>query len=88
MLPQGDLRIHAGKVDVAAVVFPWAVAVEQDIVCLADLLPPFRVFPYPLRKRLLQQLLLALCNGCFLFVEHRHTPSVRVVLVIENTDIL
>ena len=88
MLPQGDLRIHAGKGDVAAVVFPWAVAVEQDVVRLADLLPPFRVFPYPLRKRLLQQLLLTLCNGCFLFVEHRHTPSVRVVLVIENTDIL
>ena len=88
MLPQGDLRIHAGKVDVAAVVFPWAVAVEQDIVCLADLLPPFRIFPYPLRKRLLQQLLFALCNGGLLFVEHRHTPPVRVILVIENTDVL
>ena len=88
MLPQGDLRIHAGKVDVAAVVFTGSVAVEQNVVRLADLLPPFRVFPYPLRKRLLQQLLLALCNGGLLFVEHRHTPSVQVVLVIENTDIL
>ena len=88
MLPQGDLRIHAAEIDVAAVVFTGSVAVEQNVVRLADLLPPFRVFPYPLRKRLLQQLLLTLCNGCFLFVEHRHTPSVRVVLVIENTDIL
>ena len=88
MLPQGDLRIHAAEIDMAAIIFTGSVAVEQNVVRLADLLPPLRVFPYPLRKRLLQQLLLALCDGCFLFVEHRHTSSVRVVLVIENTDVL
>ena len=53
MLPQGDLWIHAAEIDVAAIIFTGPVAVEQDIVRLADLLPPLRVFPYPFGKRFL-----------------------------------
>ena len=87
MLPQGDLRIHAAEIDVAAIVFAGPVAVEQDIVRFADLLPPFRVFPYPFRKRFLQKFLLALCNGSLFFIEYRHAPPVRIILIVENADV-
>ena len=87
MLPQGDLRIHAGKVDVAAIIFTGPVAVEQNIVRLADLLPPLRVFPDPLGKRLLQQLLLALCDGGLLLIEHCHAPPISIILIVKNTNV-
>ena len=87
MLPQGDLRIHAGKVDVAAIIFTGPVAVEQNVVRLADLLPPLRVFPDPLGKRFLQKLLLALCDGGLLLVQHRHTPPISIILIVENADV-
>ena len=87
MLPQGDLRIHAAEIDVAAIIFTGSVAVEQNVVRLADLLPPLRVFPDPLGKRLLQQLLLALCDGGLLFVEHCHAPPISIILIVENADV-
>ena len=87
MLPQSNLRIHAAEIDMAAIIFTGSVAVEQDVVRLADLLPPFRVFPDPFGKRLLQKLLLTLCNGGLLLVEYRHAPPVRIILVVKNANV-
>ena len=47
MLPQGDLRVHAGKDDVAPVIFAGADAVHFLVVLAHQRLPPFRVFPNP-----------------------------------------
>ena len=87
MLPQGDLRIHTAEADVTAIIFTGPVAVEQNIVRLADLLPPLRIFPDPLGKRLLQKLLLALCDGGLLFVEHCHAPPISIILIVKNADV-
>ena len=71
-----------------AIILTGTVAVEQNIVALTDGLAPVRVFPNPLGKSLFNEFLLALGNGGFLFIEDGGPPPIRVILIIENTDIL
>ena len=47
MLPQRDLRIHARKDQVPAVIFPGTGGIEALIVELHQLPPPVGVAPYP-----------------------------------------
>ena len=68
MLPQCNFGIHAVKNNVTAIIFSWSVGIEQNIVSAANILTPLMVFPYPLCKSILDCLLLALCNGSFLFI--------------------
>ena len=79
MLPQGDFRVHAGEDDMLSVVFPWAQRIEPLIVAINQVPPPVRVFPYPVPKGVLDGLLLLLCKGGFLAVEHTALSAVRVL---------
>ena len=88
VFPQGDLRVHAGEIDVTSVILTGTVGVEQDVIGFADGFPALRVLPDPLRKGFLDKLLLALGDGRLLFVEDGDPPPIRVILIIKNTDIL
>ena len=70
-----------------AIILTGTVAVEQNIIGLTDSLAPVRVFPDPLGKGILDQLLLALRDGGFLLVEDSGFPAIGIVHIIENTDI-
>ena len=71
-----------------AIILTGTVAVEQNIIGLTDSLAPVRVFPDPLGKGILDQLLLALGDGGFLLVEDSGFPAIVIVHIIENADIL
>ena len=63
---QGDLRVHAGKLNMASIIFPWTDAVKSFIIDLTEIFPSVQVFKYPLLKFLFDQFLLLLCQHCFL----------------------
>ena len=46
------------------------------------------IFPYPVLERLLDHLLLALCDGGFLFVQHRSLFAVVIIDIIKDSHIL
>ena len=78
MLPQGDLRIHARKDQVSAVILPGTGGIEALIVELHQLPPPVGVAPYPVPECLLDGLLLLLGEGGFLTVEDTFFLAVRI----------
>ena len=88
VLAERDLRVHARKADVTAIILTGTVRIEQDIIGLTDGLAPVGVFPDPLGKGILDQLLLALGDGGFLLVEDSGFPAIGIVHIIKNTDIL
>ena len=71
----------------AAVILAGANAVELFIIQLGQLLPAFRIAPYPVCKGLLNKLLLTLCDGGFFLVEHSRFPAVSVLDVVEDSHI-
>ena len=78
MLPQGDLRIHARKDQVPAVILPGTGGIEALIVELHQLPPPVGVAPYPVPECLLDGLLFLLGEGGFLTVKDALFLSVRI----------
>ena len=88
VLAECDLRVHAAEIDMAAIILTGAVAVEQNIIGLADSFTSVRVFPDPLGKSVFNEFLLALGDGGFLFVEDSGFPAIGIVHIIKNTDIL
>ena len=69
MRPQLNVRVHADKMNVAAVIFAGTGAVEQFIILCHQCLPAFRVTPDPVPESVLDCLLFLLSEGRFLFVE-------------------
>ena len=65
MLPQGDGRVHAAKDDMAAVILAGPGTVHFLVVLAHQCLPPLRVFPNPVLKRLPDGLLLLRGQGGF-----------------------
>ena len=66
MRHQSNLRIHANKLNMASIIFPWTDAVKSFIINLTEIFPSVQIFKYPLLKFLFDQLLLLLCQHCFL----------------------
>ena len=87
VLPQPDLRVHARKGDVAAVVFAGSGGIEQLIVPCDQGVPPVGVTPYPVPESVPDGLLLLLGEGGFLGVEYTPLPAVRVVLGIVDAHV-
>ena len=81
--PQGDLRVHPGKHQVAAVILPGPDGVELLVVQGTQTLPAGGVCPHPLLKLLLDLVLLVLGDGGFLFVEH---PLLFAILVLDGIE--
>ena len=70
-----------------AIILTGAVAVEQDIIGLANSLAPVRVFPDPLGKSVFNEFLLTLGDSGFLLVEDSGFPAIGIVHIIKNADI-
>ena len=87
VLPQRNLRVHAGENNMAAVVFARTNGIEQLIVLRHQRLPPLRVFPYPFTESVLDGLLLLLCKGGRLLIEHALLPAVRILHSIVDAHI-
>ena len=88
VLAERDLRVHTAEIDVTAIILTGTVRIEQDIVGLTDSLAPVRVFPDPLSKGILDQLLLALGDGCLFLIQNGNSAAFLIVVVIKNADIL
>ena len=89
--PQRNFRVHAGKAQITAVVFPRADAVEFAVVEAYQRLPPLRLLENPFLKLVLDQTLLgvgslgggvvqhaffvSLCVGNC--IKHLHRPQVQ-----------
>ena len=63
VFPQGDLRVHSEKLDVATIELTGAEAIETLVIEPAKSLSSCRVFPDPLVKGAFDLLLLALRDG-------------------------
>ena len=87
MLAERDLRVHAAEIDMAAIILTGAVAVEQNIIGLADSFTSVRVFPDPLGKSVFNEFLLTLGDSGFLLVEDSGFPAIGIVHIIKNADI-
>ena len=71
-----------------AIILTGTIAVEQNIIGLADSLAPVRVFPDPLSKSVFNEFLLALGDGRLFLVQNGNSAPFLIVLVIKNADIL
>ena len=85
---QLDLRVHAYKVQVTAIVLAGTNGVELLVIKLAKALSSVWVFPDPVLERLLDHFLLALCDSGFLFVQHRCFLAAGIIDIIEDPHIL
>ena len=88
VLAERDLRVHAAEIDMAAIILAGAVAVEQNIIGLADSFTSVRVFPDPLSKSVFNEFLLTLGDGRLFLVQNGNSAPFLIVLVIKNADIL
>ena len=84
---QLDLRVHAGKGDMAPVILAGPGAVHFLIVLPHQGLPPLGVLPYPVPKSVADQLLLLLGQGSLFSVEYPFFFAVRAFDLIINTHI-
>ena len=84
---QCDFGIDTHKVQMLAVILTGTHRIELLVIQLAKPVTSFLVFPYPVGKSVLYKLLFALCNGSFLFVQHRLFIAVFVLHIIKDTHI-
>ena len=87
MRPQGNFRIHSAEPDMASVILTGPNGIKGFIVDKTQLLPTVDIFPNPLGKLLLDQLLPVLGNGGFLLVENRLFIAVFVLYIVEHPHI-
>lgn len=87
MGPKGDLRVHARKADMTAVILTGPNGIKGFVVDSTQPFPSINVFPDPFGEFLLDQLLPILGNGSFLFVENRLFVAVFVLHIIKHTHI-
>jgi hypothetical protein len=88
MRPQRDFRVDAGKLQMASVILPGTDTVELLVVEPDQPLAPVMIVPYPSPERVLDLLLLLLCNRGFLPVQDAYFFTIRVDLLVKNADIL
>ena len=86
--PQVDLRVHAGKGQVAAVKLPGSRTVEPFIVHGGQPVPAIRVLPKPVPKGLLDLSLLLLGQDGLLHVQHPLLPAFLVYYGVVYPHIL
>ena len=87
MLPEHNLRIHAGECNVLPVIFTGTDAVEQLIVFGDECIPPVRILPDPVPESILNGLLFLLrqCR-CFL-IQHTLFLTLGILDGIVDADI-
>ena len=88
VFPQLDLRVHAAKDDVAAVIFPGSCGIKLLVVLGHQALPAAGLLPEPVLKGVLHGLLLLLCQGGGLLVEDAALLAVGILHGVVDTDVL
>ena len=88
MLPKLDFGVHTAENDMTSVVLTGTQAVEFIVVKATESFSALRVRPNPILKALLDQLLLCLCDCCFLLVQDGFLFAVCVLHIVKDTDIL
>ena len=88
VLPQGNLRVHTRKADMAPVILAGTDGVERLVVNAAQALTAVKIFPYPFDEFRLYQFLPVLGDGRFLFVENRLFVPILIVHIVKDADIL
>ena len=87
VFPEGDLRVHADKMDVASVILTGAGRVEQFVVLLHQCNAPLRVLPDPVGESILDDLLFLLCQHGFPLVQHPFGLSLGILDRVIDADI-
>ena len=87
MRAQDNLRVHTRKHQMATVILPWTGGIEAFIVELHQPIPSLRAGPDPVLKRLLDGLLLCLCQRGFLLIQNRLSLSVSILNIIEDFNL-
>ena len=87
VLPEGDLRVHADKMDVASVILTGAGRVEQFVVLLHQCNAPLGVLPDPVGKSVLDDLLFLLCQHGFPLVQHTLGLALGILDGVIDADI-
>ena len=87
VFPEGDLRVHADKMDVASVILTGADRVEQFVVLLHQCNAPLRVLPDPVGESILDDLLFLLCQHGFPLVQHPFGLALGILDRVIDADI-
>ena len=88
VLSERDLGVDSHKAHVTAVVLTRTCAVELLVIQPGQLFTPVGIIPNPVRKSLLDKLLLALRDCRLLFIEHSSFLSVLILDIVEDPHIL
>ena len=87
MFPQGNFGVHANELDVASVILTGTNGIELFVVERGQAFPSCRIFPYPVSKSILDELLLLLCKHGLLLVQYSLIIAVFILHSIKNTNI-
>ena len=87
MLPKRNIRVHAAKTDMRAVVFTRTGTIEQLIVFLHQMFSASRVFPNPTGKSIFNCLLFLLCQGSFFLIQDTFLLSFCIFNGVIDTNI-
>ena len=87
MLTELDFGVHTAEHDMAAVVLTRTGRIEKLIVLGDKLLSPVGVSPNPIPERIFDRLLLLLCKGRFLGVEHTALTPIGIGYGVIDTHI-
>ena len=85
---QLDLRVHAAKDDVAAVILPGTGTVKLLVVLGHQSFPAAGIFPEPVLEGVLHGLLLLLCQGGGLLVNDAALLAIGILHGVVDTDVL
>ena len=88
VFPQLDLRVHAAKDDVAAVILPGTGTVKLLVVLGHQPFPAAGIFPEPVLEGVFHGLLLLLCQGGGLLVKDAALLAVGILHGVVDADVL
>ena len=87
MFPQGNLGVHANELDVASVILTGTHGIELFVVQRSQAFSSRGVFPYPVTKSILDELLLLLSEYGLFFIQQPLIIAVFILHSIKNTNI-
>ena len=87
VLPEGDFRVHANKVNVGTVILTGSGAVEQLIVLFYQRNAPLRVLPDPVGESILDDLLFLLRQHGLPLVQHTLGLALGILDGVIDADI-
>ena len=87
MRSERNFGVHTYKVQVFAVILTGTNRIKLLVIQLCQSVTAFSVFPNPFCKGFLYKLLLALCDGGIVLIEHELFIAVFVLNIIKDANI-